>query len=338
MVQLQSFKTLVDLLQYFSNEQVCRDYLEMIRWGTGEKVCPYEDCGKGKICKYADGKRYKCSECNRQFSVRVGTIFEDSKISLQKWYAAIYLITSHKKGISSLQLHRDLGITQKSAWYLLHRVRHSLGLETSPVKLSGIVEADETFIGGIEGNKHASKRTKGTQGRSTQTKVPVAGVVERGGKVIAQTVTNTSATNLHRFVYENVATGSTLNTDEWYGYNGLDKLYQHSIVKHNDKQYVKGDCHTNTLEGYWSLVKRGCVGIYHSWSAKHLQKYLDEFSFRYNTRTFNENERFIAMLSNIATTLPYKQLISNGKTENNIILDGFTGDRQMEVKQGSFGF
>lgn len=337
MVQLQSFKTLVDLLKYFSDEQVCRNYLEAIRWG-GNIECPYEDCKGGKVCKYSDGKRYKCSECNRQFSVRVGTIFEDSKISLSKWYAAIYLITSHKKGISSLQLHRDLGVTQKTAWYMLHRVRFSLGLETKPEKLSGVVEADETFIGGQEKNKHASKRTEGTQGRSHKTKVPVAGVVERGGNVRAKIVTNTGATNLHRFVYENVATKSVLNTDEWYGYQGLHKLYEHQIVKHNDKQYVSGTCHTNTLEGYWSLVKRGCVGIYHSWSAKHLQKYLDEFTFRYNTRKFSENERFNAMLGNIASTLPYKQLISNGKTENNIVLDGFTGDRQMEVKQGSLGF
>lgn len=334
MIQLQKFRTLVELMHYFNDEQVCRNYLELIRW-NGTITCPY--CSHNKVFKYSDGKRYKCASCTTQFSVRVGTIFEDSKISLQKWFAAIYLITSHKKGISSLQLHRDLGVTQKTAWYLLHRVRVSLGLETSPEKLKGTVEADETFIGGKEKNKHASKRTEDTQGRSTKTKVPVAGVVERGGKVKAKKVSNTGATNLHRFIYENVETKTQLHTDEWYGYSGLNKLYQHNIVKHNDKQYVVGDCHTNTLEGYWSLVKRGCIGIYHSWSAKHLQKYLDEFSFRYNTRKFTENERFNAMLSNIATTLPYKQLISNETEGQKIILDGFTGNQQVEVKQGTLG-
>lgn len=336
MVQVQKFGTLIQLMQYFKTEQICRDYLELSRWNGGEAVCPYKDCEGGKVCKYSDGKRFKCGKCNRQFSVRVGTIFEDSKISLQKWYAAIYLITSHKKGISSCQLARDLGVTQKTAWYMNHRVRTSLGLSTGNEKLSGVVEADETFIGGLEANKHKSKRVEGAQGRSVQTKSAVAGVVERGGNVKAKLVPNTNAANLQRFIYENVATHSTLHTDEWYGYNGLHKLYEHTVVKHNDKQYVDGDCHTNTLEGYWSLVKRGCIGIYHSWSAKHLQKYLDEFSFRYNTRKLNENERFNVMLNNISTTLSYKQLISNGEERKPFYPAPIV--QSVEVKQGTFGF
>jgi transposase-like protein len=333
MINLQKFKTLVDLLTYFNSEQVCRDYLELVRW-EGNLECVYADCGHNKVFKYSNGKVYKCAKCQRQYSVKVGTIFEDSRISLQKWYAAIYLITSHKKGISSLQLHRDLGVTQKTAWYMLHRVRHTFGGDAA--KLSGIVEADETFIGGAEANKHASKRTEGNQGRSNKTRVPVAGVLQRGGNVRAKVVSNTGATNLHRFVYENVKTHSQLKTDEWYGYNGLHRLYEHSIVKHNDKQYVVGDTHTNTLEGYWSLVKRGCIGIYHSWSAKHLQMYLNEFSFRYNTRKLSESDRFNAMLSNIAVTLPYKTLIENGKTRP-VFRDTDT-IAGLEVKQGRLGF
>lgn len=337
MQELAKFKSLISLFTYFKDEQVCRDYLENIRW-NGDLHCAYADCKHGKVFKFSNGAVYKCAKCRRKYSVRVGTIFEDSKIPLRKWFGAIYLITSHKKGISSLQLGRDLEVTQKTAWYLLHRVRFSLGLDKSEDKLSGVVEADESFFGGKEANKHANKQTEGTQGRSTKKKTAVAGLVERGGEVRAEKIKDTSGSNLRPFVYRNVEAKSILHTDEWYGYNGLSKLYDHSIVKHEDKEYVKGSCHTNTLEGYWSLVKRGCIGIYHSWSAKHLQKYLDEFSFRYNTRTFSESERFNAMLSNIASTLPYKHLISNEKKSDRITFDHIAGDKQVEVTQGSFGF
>lgn len=336
MIQLQKFRTLVDLLTYFTDEQVCRDYLEIIRW-EGVLECPYVDCTNGKhIAKFKDGKRYKCPTCQRTYSVKVGTIFEDSKIPLRKWFAGIYLITSHKKGISSCQLARDLGVTQKTAWYMNHRVRHSLGMEAE-TKLSGVCEADESFIGGKEANKHKNKRTEGTQGRSVQTKTAVAGVVQRGGEIRTQVVPDTSGSNLRRFVYENVARGSELNTDEWYGYKGLEKLYSHSVVKHNENEYVQGTTHTNTMEGFWSLLKRGVVGIYHSVSSKHLQKYLDEFTFRYNTRKINESDRFNFMLSNMATHLPYQKLIHNGKEKINW-LDTSNFNQSVEVKQGTFGF
>lgn len=293
MIQLQKFTNLMSLLTYFKNEQVCRDYLAEIRWAASP-TCPYKDCGHSKVFTFANGKVYKCSKCKKQFSVRVGTIFEDSKIPLQKWYAAIYLITAHKKGISSLQLHRDLGVTQKTAWYLLHRVRTSLGLND--------VEADETFIGGDEKNKHAHKKTEGNQGRSVKTRIAVAGIIERGGELRAKQIPDTTGNYLKNFVFKNLQMGSNLHTDEWWGYHGLSKVFNHKHIKHKKGEYVNGDCHTNTLEGFWSLLKRGVVGIYHSMSDKHLQKYLDEFVFRYNTRNHLEADRFNLMLTNIGTT------------------------------------
>lgn len=306
MVALRKFKTLVDLLTYFKDEQVCRDYLELIRW-NGKITCPYKECRHDHVFKYTDGKRYKCAKCQRQFSVKVGTIFEDSKISLQKWFAAIYLITSHKKGISSLQLHRDIGVTQKTAWFMLHRVRHTL-LISPTEKLTGIIEADETFIGGKESNKHKSKQTAGTQGRSSQTKTPVLGIIERGGQLRAIKVLNTRGYSLRPFIVNNVEFGSTVHTDEWWGYRGLSRIFKHQYINHGAGEYSKDGVHTNSIEGFWSLLKRGVIGIYHSMSDKHLQKYLDEFVFRYNTRGYSENFRFDAMLNNINSHLTYKQL------------------------------
>lgn len=326
MIQLQKFSNLINLLTYFNDGQVCRDYLETVRWG-GDLKCAYKDCQHDKIFKYSNGKVYKCAKCHRQYSVRVGTIFEDSKIPLQKWYAAIYLITAHKKGISSLQLHRDLGITQKTAWYLLHRVRTSLGLQSED-KLTGNVEADETFIGGNEKNKHLHKKTENNQGRSVKTKSAVAGVVERGGELRANKVPDTTGRNLRGFVFANVDKSANLYTDEWWGYSRLNRYYNHSVIKHNEGQYVNGNTHTNTLEGFWSLLKRGVVGIYHSMSDKHLQRYIDEFVFRYNTRNLNESDRFNLMLDNLETNLTYAELIKKNGRNN----------RKMEAKQGIISF
>lgn len=326
MTALFKFKNLISLLEYFAEESTCREHLEQIRW-NGQLVCPYKDCKHNHVFRYTDGKRYKCSKCKRQYSVKVGTIFEDSKIPLKKWYAAIYLILSHKKGISSHQLGRDISVTQKTAWFMLHRVRHTLGIDTT-LKLDGTIEADETFVGGNEKNKHKSKRTEGTQGRSVKTKAPVVGVIQRGGELRAKKVADTSGYNLRQFIIKNVEFGSDLHTDEWHGYRHLKALFQHKYVKHNENEYVVGNVHTNTLEGFWSLFKRGINGIYHSVSQKHLQQYIDEYVYRYNTRSMTEDYRFDSMLNNINTHLSYQQLI-NGNTSNH---------KQVEAKQTSISF
>ncbi len=307
MVELKKFSNLIELVTYFKSEEVCIKYLEKIRWDK-DLSCPYNTCTNSKIFKYKNGKTYKCSCCQKQFSVRVGTIFEGSKIGLQKWFAAIYLVTSHKKGISSMQLGKDIGVTQKTAWFMLHRIRKALGLQQSGDKFDGICEADETYIGGLEKNKHWNRKTKGTQGRSVKTKIIVAGVLERGGELRAKKLEATNVKTLGKFVEDNIKEGCRINTDEWLGYKKLHKKFDHKVVNHKSGQYVEGDVHTNTIEGFWAMLKRGIRGVYNVMSPKHIQNYIDEFVFRYNTRNMNEHERFVTMLGKMNVRVKFCEL------------------------------
>lgn len=304
---LPKINTLIDVLTHFSDEKVCLEHLKQMRWG-GVPYCPH--CGCEKVYEFSDGKRYKCAACRKQFTAKVGSIFEDSKIPLRKWFAAIWLITSHKKGISSLQLSKDLGVTQKTAWFMLHRLRHASQTQAFQQPLTGTVECDETYVGGKEKNKHKSKRQTGTQGRSTKTKSVVIGMLERDGKVMAVKTENAEGKTVRDLIISNIVFGSNIVTDEYRGYKGLEFLFTHTFVLHGSGQYVNGEAHTNTIEGFWSLLKRGIIGIYHSVSPKHLQRYLNEFSFRYNSRQIGEGERFNMVLQQCNGRLNYKTLIA----------------------------
>ncbi|GGG15262.1 DDE transposase [Dokdonia pacifica] len=296
----EEVKSILQLIQAFPDEQSCIDHLEKLRW-NGNVVSPFDSTSKVYNCK---GNRYKCKETGKYFNVKTNTIFDNTKMPLQKWFLAIWLVTSHKKGISSLQLGRDLDITQKSAWFMLQRIRNCFGLNNDD-QMDGEIEADETYVGGKDKNRHANKKVKGNR----DDKAPVLGMVQRDGKLKAVKVPNTTTETLSTEIINAVKEGATLYTDEYSSYKALKRIYDHQFVKHSSKQYVNGRIHTNTIEGFWSLLKRGIFGIYHFTSKKHLQMYVDEFVFRYNTRKGTENERFNLLLSNIENRITYKELI-----------------------------
>ncbi len=297
--QIKSFPQLVN---HFQDESTCVEFLEQQRWG-GTPVCPHCQA----IVIYRTNRGYKCKECLKKFSIKTGTIFENSNIKLSTWFAAIYLASAHKKGISSLQLHRDLNVTQKTAWFMLHRIREMMR-KKSPSILTGTIQADETFVGGKNKNRHVSKKVKESQGRSTKDKTPVFGL-RNEGKVNTEVVANTKGKTLMPIIASMIERDATVVTDEWGAYNGLNKDYQHEVIKHKDGEYVRNGFHTNGIENFWSLLKRGIYGIYHSTSRKHLQRYCDEFSYRYNSREIKDAERFDVSLSQVEGGLSYKQLI-----------------------------
>ena len=293
-----------NLLQSFPDEESCINYLETLRW-NGNVTSPYVPGSKVYKCK---GHNYKCKVSNKYFNVRTGTIFGDSKVPLQKWFFALYILSSHKKGISSHQLSRDIEVTQKTAWFMLHRIRKSMTQDPF-LSLSGVVEADETFVGGKNKNRHADKKVPKSQGRSFKDKTPVFGLFERDGLLYCIVTPNTGPRSLQPIIHDKVKHGSKLNTDEWLGYAGLSHYYDHCIIDHSKGQYVDGDTYTNTVEGAWSWLKRMIMGIYHRVSRKHLQLYVNEFVFKYNTCKFTDANRFNELLGlSFQHQLTYKQL------------------------------
>lgn len=303
------FKNLIEVANHFSNKEVCIEYLTKMRWSE-RVICTH--CSHDKVYELKGAnKRFKCASCRKQFSAIKGTIFENSPIPLQKWFVAIYLITSHKKGISSCQLAKDISVTQKTAWFMLQRIRFALETKTFDAPtMNTVIEADETYIGGKNKNRHSSKKVENSQGRSTKDKAPVFGLVERNGRLVAMKVSDTQKKTIQPIIDQHVEKGSQIMTDEYRAYKGLNSRFDHSIVKHSEGVYVLGEAHANTIEGFWSLLKRGVVGIYHQISVKHLDRYIDEFEFRYNSRTQTETERFENTLSLCGKRLTYNSLIN----------------------------
>lgn len=307
------FNNLIELIKSMPDEATCRDYVAKQRWENGQAVCPY--CGHGKCYNIEGGKRYKCGSktCYKKFSVITGTIMEASNLPLIKWLTAIYLVSSHKKGISSYQLGRDLQIAQKNAWFVLHRIREMLRVKEG-LMLDNIVEIDETYIGGKVPNMSKTKRTKLREtGNSLNTKTMVMGMVERSGNLkLVPVHASVNSMAMQTVVNANVDKDAVVITDSLAAYNGLDKQYAaHEIVNHSEQEYVRdGVFHTNTIEGAFSLLKRSIIGIYHQVTPKHLSRYCDETMYRYNLRKMTDVQRFNYTMTNIEGRLKYKALIS----------------------------
>ncbi|MBL7696135.1 MAG: IS1595 family transposase [Ferruginibacter sp.] len=287
-----------------SDENIARQHMEAMRWG-GNPVCPF--CSINRPYKLKDGKTYRCrnKECRKDFTVTTRSIFENSKIKCSTWMAAIYLLTAHKKGISSHQLARDLGITQKSAWFVLHRVRLIMG-ENAPEPLTNTVEVDECYVGGTFANMNRARRKK-FQEQGIDNKTAVMGLLERDGKARLTVIGEKTFKDVVR---ENVSPDALLVTDTHLSYQGLVSEYAgHATVNHSQGEYRAGIAYTNSVEGFFSHFKRSIFGIYHQVSPKHLHRYCVETAYRYNYRKISDKDRFNMALSKTSGRLKYQELI-----------------------------
>ena len=301
-------KTLLEAVKFFSVYENCHKFMMAARWPDGVVKCP--TCGSEHVTYMANTRRWKCygKHPRPQFSLKVGTIFEDSPIALEKWLPTLWLLISCKNGVSSYEGARGIGVTQKSAWFMLHRLR--LAMQTgSIIKLKGEVEVDETFIGGKARNMHKDKREEKITGTGGKDKTAVMGFCQRGGEVRTEVVPNRKKATLQGMVKENVAAGAALYSDALASYDGLDEEFAHQVVDHAI-EYVHGRVHTNGLENFWSLLKRTLKGTYVAVMPFHLHRYLDEQSLRYNARKVSDFERFVSVLTQVVNRrITYKQLI-----------------------------
>ena len=306
-------ETLKQAVKTFADEQFCIDLISAMRWVDGVAVCPKCKQTNNHFMKSRKVWQCKNKECKKQFSVKVGTIFEDSAITLENWLMSMWLLVNAKNGISSYELHRATGLTQKSAWFVLHRIRTAM--EAGSIeKLSGTVEADETYVGGDAKNMHRTKR-KRFEARYTRQvkdhKTAVFGMIQRGGKVRAKVISGVRTKDVVPVIQENIEANSEVFTDQAVIYRDLYENYVHATVNHS-VEYVRGNVHTNSIENFWSLLKRSIKGTYVSVSPAHLQRYVEEQMFRFNEREGNDQFRFLRLIESISgKRLTYSQLIGS---------------------------
>jgi transposase-like protein len=307
---MDSPKTLQEAIIFFNNPDNCFDYFVARRWSDGV-ICP--TCGRDDVSFLTNQKKWQCKSAHkkRQFSVKVGTIFEDSPLGLDKWLIAVWMITNCKNGVSSYEIHRAIGVTQKTAWFMIHRIRVAMQIGSFE-KLSGEVECDETYVGGAAKFMHKSKRKKVVRGTGVGHRTAVMGMVERKGRVRANVIAWTDAHTLNENINANIAAGSTVFTDDNGGYRKMSDEYIHEVINHTI-EYVRGNVHTNSIENFWSLLKRSIKGTYVSVAPEHLQKYVEEQTFRFNNRKDNDGERFATITGQLSgIRLTYADL--TGKT------------------------
>jgi hypothetical protein len=317
---MDGLKTLQEAIIHFADFENCRTLMMKLRWPDGVVRCPH--CGADKVTYLAKNRVWKCYSGHKKpkFSLKTGTIFEDSPLGLDKWLPALWLVVNCKNGISSCELGRDLGVTQKTAWFMAHRLRFALTDGGSGL-LSGEVEADETFIGGKARNMHAGKRALRITGTGGKDKTAVMGILQRGGNVRATVIPNRKKKALQAEVRKHVEAGSALYTDFLLSYEGLAGDYAHQVVDHA-VEYVRGQVHTNGLENFWSLLKRGISGTYVSVEPFNLFRYLDEQTYRYNNRKeMNDYDRFELALSQITgKRLTYEHLTGKDREPDTAVI------------------
>jgi transposase-like protein len=315
--------TLQEAIIHFSDLENCRAYMIALRWPDGKVRCP--NCGKTNVDWLPNAGLFKCYEKHprQKFSLKIGTVFEDSPIPLAKWLPCVWQVVNCKNGISSWEIHRALGVTQKTAWFMIQRVRLALQDEVTGGKLGGDVEVDETYIGGKARNMHKDVRRRKITKPGPHDKVPVRGILKRGGKVRTFVIPDNQGHNLKPLVHEHVEAGAAIFTDNHHGYHGLAAEFEYQVVDHAI-EYVRGNVHTNGLENFWSLLKRGLHGTYLSVEPFHLFRYVDEQPFRYNTRKnadgdkITDGERFNMALSKIVgKRLTYAQLTGKELVRSN---------------------